>query len=221
MTSRLRRWLARALATALLAASPALSFANELPTAAPADAGLASERLGRLGAFVERAIAEGRIPGAVVLIARHGRVVHHEAYGVADRDTRRPMRRDDVFRIYSMTKPVVSVALLTLYEKGKFQLDDPLELYIPAFKGLKVFAGTDAQSNMTLEEARRKPTIHDAFRHTLGLSAGAGAPFSPASKMRLHSSGTLAGLSRKSSLSWATYAAFKPVDSVAAIADVL
>jgi CubicO group peptidase (beta-lactamase class C family) len=84
------------------------------------------------------------------------------------------MRRDEIFRIYSMTKPVVSVALLMLYEEGKFQLDDPLELYIPSFKGLKVFAGTDAQGNLILEEPHRKPTIHDAFRHTLGLSAGAG-----------------------------------------------
>jgi CubicO group peptidase (beta-lactamase class C family) len=73
-----------------------------------------------------------------------------------------------------MTKPVVSVALLMLYEEGKFQLEDPLELYIPGFKDLKVFAGTDAQGNMILEEVRRKPTIHDAFRHTLGISAGGG-----------------------------------------------
>jgi CubicO group peptidase (beta-lactamase class C family) len=81
---------------------------------------------------------------------------------------------DDVFRIYSMTKPVVSVALLMLYEEGKFQLDDPLERYIPAFKNLKVFAGTDAQGRMILEAPKRKPTIHDAFRHTLGIGAGGG-----------------------------------------------
>ncbi len=174
MTSRHRRLPALALAAVLLATSVAPCLASDLPTATPAEAGLASERLDRLDAFIEGEIAEGRIPGAVVLIARRGRVVHHEAYGLADRDTRRPMRRDDAFRIYSMTKPVVSVALLTLYEEGKFQLDDPLELYIPAFNGLKVFAGIDARGDLILEEPRRKPTIHDAFRHTLGVSAGGG-----------------------------------------------
>jgi CubicO group peptidase (beta-lactamase class C family) len=161
-----------ALASVLAAATPA--FAQDLRPGAPAEAGFSSERLHRLDAFIDEAITQGRIPGAVVLIARHGRVVHHQAFGLADRDTRRPMQRDDIFRIYSMTKPVVSVALLMLYEEGKFQLDDPIELYIPSFKDLKVFAGTDAEDNPILEDAHRKPTIHDAFRHTLGLSAGAG-----------------------------------------------
>jgi CubicO group peptidase (beta-lactamase class C family) len=174
MRNRVHQRLARALALVVLAAIPAPVPAADLPTAAPAEAGLSSERLGRLDAFVEDAIAAGRIPGAVILIARRGNVVHHEAYGLADRDAGRPMRRDDIFRIYSMTKPVVSVALMMLYEEGKFQLDDPLERYIPSFKGLKVFAGADAQGNMILEEPRRKPTIHDAFRHTLGISAGGG-----------------------------------------------
>lgn len=174
MRTRAQRLLLLTLAPLTLAISAAPCLAQDLSAAAPADAGLSSERLGRLDAFINGAVGGGRIPGAVVLIARHGRIVHHEAYGLADRDAGRPMRRDDVFRIYSMTKPVVSVALLMLYEEGKFQLDDPLERYIPAFRDLKVFAGTDAQGNMILEEPRRKPTIQDAFRHTLGLSAGGG-----------------------------------------------
>jgi CubicO group peptidase (beta-lactamase class C family) len=168
------RLLAQALAAALLAATTEPGFAQVLPMGTGAEAGLASERLERLDRFMGDAISQGRIPGAVVLIARRGRVVHHRAYGLADRDSRRAMREDDVFRIYSMTKPVVSVALLMLYEEGKFQLDDPLERHIPAFKDLKVFAGTDAEGNMILEEPKRKPTIHDAFRHTLGVSAGGG-----------------------------------------------
>lgn len=173
MRNYVRRLLLLGLAP--LALGPAsLCLAQELPRADPAEAGVSDERLHRLDAFIEGAIAQGRIPGAVVLIARGGHVIHHVAYGLADRDAGRPMRRDDIFRIYSMTKPVVSVALLTLYEEGKFQLDDPLELYVPAFRDLKVFAGTDAQGNMILEEPKRKPTIHDAFRHTLGISAGGG-----------------------------------------------
>jgi CubicO group peptidase (beta-lactamase class C family) len=174
MRTRVRRLLLLVLAPLALAAPAGAGLARDLPSAKPEEAGLSSERLGRLDAFIEQAVSQGRIPGAVVLVARKGRVVHHQAYGLADRDAGRPMRRDEIFRVYSMTKPVVSVALLTLYEEGKFQLDDPLERYIPAFKGLKVFAGTDAEGNMILEEPKRKPTIHDAFRHTLGISAGGG-----------------------------------------------
>ena len=150
------------------------AYGADLPSARPSAVGLAGERLDRLDAFMESAVTQGRIPGAAVLIARRGRVAHYEAYGLADRDNSRPMRRDDIFRIYSMTKPVVSVALLMLYEEGKFQLDDPLERYIPGFRDLRVFAGTDEAGELILEEPRRKPSIHDAFRHTLGLSAGGG-----------------------------------------------
>lgn len=149
-------------------------FAADLPSARPGAQGLSAERLERLDVFMEQAVTQGRIPGAVVLIARDGSVTHHEAFGLADRDSGRQMRKDDIFRIYSMTKPVVSVALLMLYEEGKFQLDDPLDRYIPYFSDLKVFTGTDETGALILEEPGRKPTIHDAFRHTLGLSAGGG-----------------------------------------------
>jgi CubicO group peptidase (beta-lactamase class C family) len=171
--NQVRLFLGFCLGSALLATgSPAL--ADDLPSAAPREVALSGERLGRLDAFFDDAVAQGRIPGAVLLIAREGRVAHHKAYGMADRDTARAMREDDIFRIYSMTKPVVSIALLTLYEEGKFQLDDPLERYIAAFRDLKVFAGTDADGNMILEEPKRRPTIRDAFRHTLGIGAGGG-----------------------------------------------
>lgn len=173
MRSTVRHLLGSCLGATLLAfGTPA--FAGDLPAAAPREVRLSEERLGRLDAFMADAIAQGRVPGAVVLIAREGKVAHHKAYGVADPETSRPMRKDDIFRIYSMTKPVASVALLMLYEEGKFQLDDPLERYIPAFKDQKVFAGVDDKGNMILEEAKRKPTIQDALRHTLGISAGGG-----------------------------------------------
>jgi CubicO group peptidase (beta-lactamase class C family) len=84
------------------------------------------------------------------------------------------MRADALFRLYSMTKPIASVALLTLYEQGLFQLTDPLDKYIPQFAGLKVYAGKDANGKPILEAPKRKPTIQDAFRHTLGLSGGLG-----------------------------------------------
>jgi len=175
MTVRPSRKLLTAFAAGfLLAASPPLASARELPAVDPAAAGLSAEGLARLDAALAKAAAERNIPGGVVLITRKGGVAHLTSFGLADRESRRPMRKDEIFRIYSMTKPVISVALLTLYEEGKFQLGDPLELYIPEFKGLKVFAGVDEAGNMILEEPKRKPTIHDAFRHTLGIGAGGG-----------------------------------------------
>ncbi len=169
----MNRRIPPAFALALLMLSPA-SPARDLPTISPARAGLSEAGLARLDAAIERHVREQRIPGAVVLVARKGGVAHLRSFGVADRPSQRPMRNDDLFRIYSMTKPVVSVALLTLYEEGRFQLDDPLERYIPEFKGLMVYAGTDAAGGLKLEQPRRKPTVQDAMRHTLGIGAGSG-----------------------------------------------
>ncbi len=137
-------------------------------------ASITAEGASRLDRWMQQAVDTGRVSGGVILITRDGETAFLHSYGHSDRSTERMMRSDDIFRIYSMTKPVVSVALLTLYEEGKFQLDDPLELYIPEFANLKVFAGVDAQGEFLLEEPRRKPTVLDAFRHTLGVSAGAG-----------------------------------------------
>jgi CubicO group peptidase (beta-lactamase class C family) len=145
--------------------------AAELPTARPADVGLSAERLARLDSAMQAEVDAGRKAGIVVLIARRGRVAHLKAFGMADREANMPMRDDSLFRLYSMTKPITSVALLMLYEEGKFQLTDPLEKYIPAFKGVQVLAGMDGD-RMLLTPARRPPTIHDVFRHTAGFSYG-------------------------------------------------
>ena len=171
------RYLAYAASLGILAAPLLPATAAELPAGQPSALGLSQARLARLDATMETAVREGRLPGAVVLIARHGRVAHYKAFGIADPATKRAMKPDDIFRIYSMTKSVVSVALMMLYEEGKFQLTDPLEKYVPGFKGLKVFAGVDDKGVMILEDARRKPTIQDALRHTSGLAnAGTRTP---------------------------------------------
>jgi CubicO group peptidase (beta-lactamase class C family) len=136
-------------------------------------AGISLERLERLDALLEREIAAGRLSGMVVAVARHGEVIQRN-YGYMDLESREPMRPDAMFRLYSMTKPIASVALLTLYEQGLFQLTDPLDKYIPQFADLKVYAGKDANGRPILEAPKRKPTIQDAFRHTLGLSGGLG-----------------------------------------------
>jgi CubicO group peptidase (beta-lactamase class C family) len=136
-------------------------------------AGISLERLARLDALLEREIAAGRLSGMVVAVARHGEVIQR-TYGYMDLETREPMRADAMFRLYSMTKPIASVALLTLYERGLFQLTDPLDKYIPQFADLKVYAGKDVNGRPILETPKRKPTIQDAFRHTLGLASGLG-----------------------------------------------
>jgi CubicO group peptidase (beta-lactamase class C family) len=136
-------------------------------------AGISAERLQRLDALIEREIEAGRVSGMVVAVARHGEVIQRN-YGFMDLQSREPMRADAMFRLYSMTKPIASVALLTLYEQGLFQLTDPLDKYIPQFANLKVYAGKGADGKPILEAPKRKPTIQDAFRHTLGLSGGLG-----------------------------------------------
>jgi CubicO group peptidase (beta-lactamase class C family) len=153
--------------TLALGSSLALSQAS-------VDSGTSSERLVVLDQAIQAEVERGRVAGMVVAVARHGQVVHHEAYGYADRESSELMTTEHLFRLYSMTKPVASVALLTLYEQGHFQLTDPLDRYIPGFGDLQVFAGNDDDENMILEPPARKPTIQDAFRHTLGLASGLG-----------------------------------------------
>ncbi len=147
---------------------------RDLARGSPESAGMSSERFAVLDAGIQAEIDKGTVAGIVVAVARHGTLVHDKAYGLADIEARKPMREDSLFRLYSMTKAVASVALLQLYEQGRFQLSDPLEMYIPSFKDLKVYAGQDANGKMLLEDMKRKPTVLDAFRHTLGLASGVG-----------------------------------------------
>ena len=147
---------------------------KDLPGAKPEDVGLSSERLARMDKAIHEYVDAGRTPGVVTLIARHGKVVHVDAYGKADLATGRLTRADDIFRMFSMTKPITSTALLMLYEEGKFQLTDPLSRYFPAFADVKVFAGLSPQGGMMLDSLRRPITIQDVFRHTAGFSYGFG-----------------------------------------------
>lgn len=112
--------------------------------------------------------------GLVVLVAKNGKLVHQKAFGMADVEAGAPMRTDSIMRLYTMTKPITSVTLLTLYEQGRFQLGDPLEKYIPAMAGLRVYTGLDSSGKILTEAPRRKPTIEDVFRHTAGFVYGTG-----------------------------------------------
>ncbi len=133
-----------------------------------AQAGFDPSRLGAAVGHLQREIDAGRLPGVVLLVARHGRVVMHEALGAQQPATGTPMTPDAIFRIYSMTKPITSLAVLQLAERGQLLLSDPVSTYLPAFAGLQV-AQCDGD-RMTLHPMRQQPTIHDLLRHTAGLT---------------------------------------------------
>jgi CubicO group peptidase (beta-lactamase class C family) len=172
---RLTRLRGSLLVVLLMTAASAGLVSKDLPTARPEDVGLSSERLARMNKAIHAYVDAGRTPGVVTLIARHGKVVHVDAYGKADLASGRPTRADDIFRMYSMTKPITSTALLMLFEEGRFQLTDPLSRYLPGFADVKAFAGTLPEGGMRLEALKRPITIQDIFRHTAGFTYGAGS----------------------------------------------
>ncbi len=140
-----------------------------LPQAKPEEVGLSSERLKELGAFIEKSVEEKRIPGAVVLVVRDGRIAYFESFGMRNEATNAPMMTDSVFRIYSLTKPIVSVAVLMLMEEGKISLNDPISKYIPELGGLKVGVESPV-GEFKMVPSKRDMTILDLLRHTSGLT---------------------------------------------------
>ena len=151
-------------------------FAAELPAGSPTEFGMS--RLERVTALFKADTEAKRVPGAVVMIARNGRVVYQEAFGQLDPATGAPMRIDSIFRIYSMTKPITGVAVLMLMEQGKIRLSDPVSRYLPALQDMKVMVeAVDAQGRRTTDTvpAAREITILDLLRHTSGISYGGGS----------------------------------------------
>ena len=134
---------------------------------APEKVGLSSARLSRIGPVMQRYVDQHKLAGIVTMIARHGKVAHLERFGMMDLDTAKPMQFDTIFRIYSMTKPITSVALMMLYEEGRFQLNDPVTRFLPEFKKVQVWMGEGE-----LADPIREITIHDLLTHTAGLSYG-------------------------------------------------
>src|SRR5438105_5648076 len=174
---------------------------QRLVEAEPEEVGLSSRRLDNVSRLVQRYIDEKKLPGAISMVARRGRVVHFETYGRMDDEAGKEMRADAIFRIYSMTKPIASVALMTLYEEALFQLDDPASKFIPELKNPKVFASGTADS-FTVREAAREITVRDPLMHTSVLiSAGPTRPvgqlYQRAGMRGSASDGTLADLVRK------------------------
>jgi CubicO group peptidase (beta-lactamase class C family) len=166
---------AATIALLALAAAPAAinSAAAETPIVAPAT--FSQEKLGRIGDYFRNEIAAGKIPGAVVLIQQHGRPVYSQYFGVRDVIARLPMTADVIFRLYSMSKPITSVAAMMLVDDGKLALGDPVSKYIPAFADVKVGVEKpdgSGKPSLELQPVKRPITIEDLLRHTSGLTYG-------------------------------------------------
>ena len=149
--------------------------------AAPEDVGMSSAGLANVTRLVRDYVDEERFPGAACLVARRGKVVHSVTYGDMDVERGKPVRPDTIFRIFSMTKPIASVALMRLYEEGRFQLDDPAATFIPELAGVKVFDGGTADDYRVRDPARPM-TVRDLLTHTSGL-ASSGGTRSPVSEL--------------------------------------
>ena len=155
-----------------------------VPSGKPEDVGLSSERLQRINELVRRYIESGQISGAVTMVSRHGRVAHFEAQGLMDIDAKTPMRKDAIFRMASMSKPVTGVAILMLMEEGKLRISDPVSQFIPEFKNIKVAvakplppgslpgAQPPREPEIFTVPADREVTIRDLMTHTSGLESG-------------------------------------------------
>ena len=143
------------------------SGAKPFERSVPEEEGMSSVQLQRLSQLASKYVAEGRVPGIVNLVMRNGAIVHFEAVGNRGADDNTSMRLDDLFRIYSMTKPITSVAAMQLYEQGKFQLSDPVTKFVPELQGLNVL-----NEDGTLSPVEREMTMHQLLMHTAGFSYG-------------------------------------------------
>jgi CubicO group peptidase (beta-lactamase class C family) len=161
--------------SALISCSQPVTVKKSLPLseASPESVGMSSERLARIDSMCKHAIADELIPGAVALIARNGKIVYYKAFGMADNQSGRDMKRDDIFRIASQTKAVTATAVMILWEEGKFRLDDPISKYIPEFKDPQVLdTFNPADSSYTAVPAVGEITIRQLLTHTSGLGYG-------------------------------------------------
>jgi CubicO group peptidase (beta-lactamase class C family) len=166
----------------VMAAWPLVAVAQ--PVSKPEDAGMSTERLRRIHESIQRHVDAGEICGAVTVVARRGRVVHFEAHGLMDLESKKPMEKDAIFRLASMTKPITGVAVLMLVEEGKIRLNDPVSKFLPEFRDMKVAMpreraagsaaapGAPAEPDFYLIPANREITIRDLLTHTSGLVSG-------------------------------------------------
>ena len=158
----------------LLVLSAAIVWGQPLPVARPEQVGFSPERLAHLTSAFKSEVDKGQLPGAVIVVARKGKIAYFESVGSRDKAAGTPMTNDTIFRIYSMTKPLASVAAMILVEDGKIQLTDPISKFLPPMKNLMVSVprpdATYAKHGYALVPAEREPTVQDLLRHTAGLT---------------------------------------------------
>ena len=143
----------------------------------PKEVGMSAERLARIDSHFKDYVDDGRLPGYHVAVARYGQIVHSSTYGMRDVEAKTPIEQDTMYRIYSMTKPITSIALMMMVEEGKVHLDDPISRYIPEFKGLTVAVPNGpAQGNapppFVTKAPAREITVKDLLTHVSGLASG-------------------------------------------------
>src|SRR5476649_779926 len=169
------RSVAAVLALLVLALAVGRPDAASAESRSPAPGSFSRQKLERVGEYIRNEIATGKIPGAIMLIQQHGKPVYFENFGVRDVNTRLPMTADTIFRLYSMSKPITSVAAIMLVEDGKLSLGDPVSKYIPDFADMKVGVDTRDEHDkpaLVLEHVNRPITIEDLLRHTSGVTYG-------------------------------------------------
>ena len=140
-----------------------------MDTVTPEEVGFSASRLSRIGTWMQGYIDQNKLAGTIAVVARRGQVAYLERFGMMDLEAAKPMQFDTIFRIYSMTKPITSVALMMLYEEGRFQLHDPVSKFIPEFADVKVFAGA-SEEGFGVTELEREITIWHLLTHTAGLT---------------------------------------------------
>ena len=157
----------KAILAGLILVMGSTAWAKDLPSVRPEREGFSSERLDRITEITQAYVDEGKLAGVITMVSRRGKIVHFEAVGKRGANDDTPLQKDDLFRIYSMTKPITAVAAMQLYEQGKFHLSDPVSKYVPELKGLSVLNADGEQV-----PAQREMTMQQLLTHTTGLSYG-------------------------------------------------
>ncbi|HJO03727.1 MAG TPA: serine hydrolase domain-containing protein [Acidobacteriota bacterium] len=166
-----RLWIIAAATTLFVVGATLTASAQGLPRATPEDVGMSSDRLARIRPAMQRYVDAGTLPGVITAVARRGKLAYFDRVGMMDVEEGKAMREDTIFRMASMTKPMTGVAVMILYEEGRFLLTDPVSKYLPEFAGLEVWVGGTAANPQT-EPAAREMTVEDLLTHMSGLIYG-------------------------------------------------
>jgi CubicO group peptidase (beta-lactamase class C family) len=145
---------------------------GDIPEVKPETVGFSSERLERLDTSMKALVDSKKVAGMVTVLARHGKIVEERTYGYADVASQKAMQKNTIVRIFSMTKPITGIAMMMLYEEGKWKPSDPIARYIPEFRDLKVYTGVDKDGKPTLDKPGHAPTMGELMSHTAGFTYG-------------------------------------------------